>query len=258
MPVFRAAVKAAKREARIAKIDDEEATGESVDEFLKQNQSESDADDASTAGAATTEGSDDAAQAAAGPSVTFVEPAAWVERMTLSALKPLPADLNPEDDPKREEAFMQHALLSVRRGIEMLERADVPWRRPTDFYAEMFKSDVHMSKIKESITRAKQALQERTQRRVMKEQKKFGKEVQAEVQRQRAQEKREMLAKVSEWRKTKGSASKALDDEDEEPRAKRGRGNAGGKAGGKAGAKRSQARAAPKPKNLRPGGKKKR
>lgn len=150
----------------------------------------------------------------AGVQVNFSEPAMWAERMALVATKSLPSDLNPDDDPKREEVFIQHALLSVMRGITMLEKANIPWKRPADYYAEMYKSDTQMEKIRASIVDSKKKIQEIAHRRAMKDQKKFGKEVQAEVLRQRAKHKREMLDKVSEWRKkNKGNSGREdLDD----------------------------------------------
>lgn len=150
----------------------------------------------------------------AGVQVNFSEPAMWAERMALVATKSLPSDLNPDDDPKREEVFIQHALLSVMRGITMLEKANIPWKRPADYYAEMYKSDTQMEKIRSSIVDSKKKIQEIAHRRAMKDQKKFGKEVQAEVLRQRAKHKRDMLDKVSEWRKkNKGNSGREdLDD----------------------------------------------
>lgn len=146
--------------------------------------------------------------------VNFSEPALWAERMALTATKVLPTDLSPDDDPKREEVFIQHALLSVMRGISMLEKANIPWKRPADYYAEMYKTDTQMEKIRSSVLDSKKKVQEQAHRRAMKDQKKFGKEVQAEVLRQRAKNKRDMLDKVSEWRKkNKGNSGREdLDD----------------------------------------------
>lgn len=199
------------------------------------------------------------AAAAAAPPQTpvqlqFNEPSVWVERMALTGTKSLPADLAADDDPKREEIFIQHALLSVLRGISLLEKAKVPWRRPADYYAEMFKDDGHMNKIKESIHRSKKQVELQAHRRTMKDQKKFGKEVQAEVLRQRAKHKRDLDDRLSDWkRKTKGNDRDDLDDvinqDDDETGApkKKSRRETGGGGG------RSRS-AAPKPKNFRPGG----
>ena len=165
------------------------------------------------------------------------EPAQWVERMALTAVKPLPSDLAPDDDPKREEVFIQHTMLSVAKGLQMLDAAKVPWKRPADYYAEMYKTDVQMSRIRESIDKTKKQAEEKAHRRAMKDQKKFGKEVQAEVLRQRAKYKREMNDKISDWRKKRRGNDESLDDALEERDAKRPRREGPGK-----------------PKNLRAGG----
>ena len=195
--------------------------------------------------------------------VKFVEPNNWVERMSLVALKPLPDDIDPEDDPRREEAFVQHALLSVQRGIEMLDRAKVPWRRPDDYYAEMYKSDVHMDKIRRAIESTKTAVQERMKRRMIKEQKQYGKQVQADVLRQRAQDKRAMMAKIQEVRKKTGrnnddranKLDELLGSDDDDDNGGRGGRNGGG--GGSRKSRHSARGAAFRGKsgnNVRPGG----
>jgi rRNA-processing protein EBP2 len=184
----------------------------------------------------------------------FSEPQAWVERMTLTGTRSLPSDLAPDDDPKREEVFIQHALLSVLRGLTLLEQARVPWQRPADYFAEMYKDDVHMNKIRESIQRSRVAVESRAQRRAMKDQKKFGKEVQAEVLRQRAKHKRDLSDRLHDWNKKRKGAREDLDevidkddDEGDERPRKRARGEqqrGGGRGGG----------GPARPKNLRPGG----
>ena len=193
--------------------DDEEEGDDEEDEVAIASGGGS--DDEAEADASGSDDDEAAAEAKAAVSVEFTEPKRWVQRMTLSATKPLPADLDPNDDPKREEIFMKHAELSVRRGLAMLEKAGVKWRRPEDYYAEMYKTDQHMEKIRESMEKSKKEVQERAHRRNMREQKKFGKEVQADVLRQRAQAKNAHMTKLSEWRK-KGGKGTSLDlDENE-------------------------------------------
>eukprot|EP00672_Neobodo_designis_P025512 CAMPEP_0174838670 /NCGR_PEP_ID=MMETSP1114-20130205/7539_1 /TAXON_ID=312471 /ORGANISM="Neobodo designis, Strain CCAP 1951/1" /LENGTH=311 /DNA_ID=CAMNT_0016072773 /DNA_START=51 /DNA_END=986 /DNA_ORIENTATION=+ len=202
--------------------DEEEEEGPLADEadFSDEEDEEEEGDDDDDDDeVAIASGSDDGAEAdeeedeeaKAAVTVEFSEPKRWVQRMTLSATKPLPADLDPNDDPKREEVFMKHAELSVRRGLAMLEKAGVKWRRPDDYYAEMYKTDMHMERIRDSMEKSKKEVQERAHRRNMREQKKFGKEVQADVIRQRAQAKNAHMEKLAEWRKRKGNKG-SLDD----------------------------------------------
>lgn len=197
------------------------------------------------AAAATAVAPADAAQ------LEFNEPAQWVERMALTSTRSLPADLSADDDPKREEAFIQQALLSVSRGVSMLEQAGVPWRRPEDYYAEMFKSDVHMNDVRQAMDASKSRIEAQAHRRAMKDQKKYGKEVQAEVLRQRAKYKRDMADRISDWKK-KRKGSGGLNDflgNDEEAD---GGGGGGGRKGSGGGGKRGPT--GPKPRNMQPGG----
>lgn len=180
---------------------------------------------------------DDSDEEGEGPSTTnvlndkvpieYVEPLEWVERMAISASQSLPSELSPDDDPKREEAFVRHALLSVAKGIEMLEAANVTWQRPDDYFAEMYKSDEHMSKVRDAIMRSKARVEERAQRTSMRLQKRFGKELQAETARERARQKREITAKVAELRRrhrgtTKEELNALIDRSQEGGRGRRG------------------------------------
>ena len=204
--------------------------------------------------------SDTGAVAPAGIVMQFNEPSAWVERMALTGTKSLPSDLAPDDDPKREEVFIQHALLSVLRGLSMLEKANVPWRRPADYFAEMFKDDVHMQRVRESINKSKSAVEQRAQRRAMKDQKKFGKEVQAEVLRQRAKHKRDLGDRLQDWKKKRrGGDREELDnvidnDDDDGNSRKKQRTEGGGRGRGRGGGGRGGGARPQRAKNLRPGG----
>lgn len=244
-----------------ASDEEESELGSMADEADLSDEEESvaesgDSDDDEEVAMEPTEDVEADAEADAGVNVEFTEPKAWLERMTLSAAKPLPADLDPNDDPKREEVFLKHAVLSVRRGIAMLERAGVKWRRPADYYAEMYKTDMHMEKVRAAMERSRKEVHERAHRRNMREQKKFGKEVQADVLKQRAQAKNTQMEKLAAWRKTKGKNGAGLDEvlneEDDN--------NDSPAIGGKKGARRAAFRgagkggaAASKKRNLRPG-----
>nr|CCC93216.1 unnamed protein product [Trypanosoma congolense IL3000] len=63
-----------------------------------------------------------------------------------------------------------------------------------------------MSRLAAPLEKLRARIEQRAHRRAMKDQKKYGKEVQAEVLRQRAKYKREMGARINEWRrKRKGN-----------------------------------------------------
>ena len=43
------------------------------------------------------------------------------------------------------------ALDAAKQAVGRFEEARVPWARPADYYAEMVKSDQHMSQVKQQL-----------------------------------------------------------------------------------------------------------
>lgn len=117
-------------------------------------------------------------------------------------------DFTLEDDPvhndfKREMLFYRQAQSAVLEGYEKLSAMKLPTIRPEDYYAEMAKSDDHMTKVRQRIQNRKvgQEMSERVKK--IREYKKFGKKLQVERMQQKAKEKREMLDQVKQFRKGK-------------------------------------------------------
>ena len=79
----------------------------------------------------------------------------------------------------------------------MLKNEGVPFSRPTDYFAEMVKSDEHMGKIKykmvDEAANKKAAADARKQRDL----KKFGKQVQVAKLQERDKAKRETLDRIN-------------------------------------------------------------
>ena len=87
----------------------------------------------------------------------------------------------------------------------MLKKEGVPFSRPTDYFAEMVKSDEHMGKVKEKLrdeAASKKASQEARRQRDLK---KFGKQVQVAKQQERDKAKRETLEKISSLKRSEYS-----------------------------------------------------
>lgn len=42
-------------------------------------------------------------------------------------------------------------MSATQDAIRRFEKAGTPWLRPTDYYAEMVKTDQHMAKVKEQL-----------------------------------------------------------------------------------------------------------
>lgn len=76
-------------------------------------------------------------------------PLKWVETLDVCVV-PLDA-VSVHDDLKREVAFYNQTLASVRLAKERLKRENIAYKRPVDYFAEMLKSDAHMAKVKDKL-----------------------------------------------------------------------------------------------------------
>jgi rRNA-processing protein EBP2 len=162
---------------------------------------------------------------------------AWLESLVVTSTEPFTCD-DPSDDLKRELAFYNQALGAVREAQERFERLGVPHVRPDDYFAEMIKSDKHMTKVKRRMIQEQSDLQAAEDRRKQRANKKFGKQVQREVLQERAQKRKRDIAEVTSLRKKrKGSQAEDFDidvgDAGEAMVAGRRGGSAGGKGGGR-------------------------
>lgn len=61
------------------------------------------------------------------------------------------------------------ALEAAKSAIGRFEAAGAAWRRPTDYYAEMVKSDEHMAKVKEQLLFEQRQIEAAEQRWVWRE-----------------------------------------------------------------------------------------
>lgn len=116
----------------------------------------------------------------------------------------------PDEDPvhhdfKREMTFYRQAQAAVLSGIPRLHQLGVPTKRPDDYFAQMAKSDDHMTKVREKLLSKKTALERSEKARKLRELKKFGKKVQVEVLQKRQKEKREMMDNLKKFKKGQGS-----------------------------------------------------
>jgi rRNA-processing protein EBP2 len=115
---------------------------------------------------------------------------------------------DPNDDLTRELEFYRIARDGAVQGRSLLQKEKVPFTRPTDYFAEMVKTDEHMGKIKKKLyddAAGKKASQEA---RKLRDAKKFGKAVQVAKEQERAKEKRNTLDKIKELKR---STSQSID-----------------------------------------------
>jgi len=121
---------------------------------------------------------------------------------TLSVVCPeKPVEFEAEDDLKREVFFYHQAVTAVKLAREELKKNNVPYHRPADFFAEMLKSDQHMTRVKDRLLKEKQKMESVDKRRSIQSQKKISKQVQEEVKRDKLTQKKNAAAKIQDWRK---------------------------------------------------------
>ncbi|MCJ1281583.1 rRNA-processing protein and EBNA1-binding protein ebp2 [Xylographa opegraphella] len=104
-------------------------------------------------------------------------------------------DIN--DDLNREIAFYKQCLDSATEARSLLKKEGVPFTRPTDYFAEMVKSDEHMGKIKDKMTEEAASKKASAEARRQRDLKKFGKQVQVAKLQERDKAKRETLDKIN-------------------------------------------------------------
>ncbi|CAJ1940278.1 unnamed protein product [Cylindrotheca closterium] len=143
----------------------------------------------------------------------------WAERLDIIPETPLPfgehgdADANPldvHDDLKREVAFYKMALEGVNEARKQCKKANVPFSRPEDFFAEMVKTDDHMAKVKDRLIFENKKMEAVAQRKTNREQKLRAKESHANKLAEKSRRKKEHFQQVEEWAtsvaKNRGSA----------------------------------------------------
>ena len=160
--------------------------------------------------------------------------AKWIDHMTLSGEKnaPHPEDIN--DDLARETHFYEQALATANAAIRKLKDLGVATRRPDDFYAEMVKSYHHKKRDRAELIFEQTSLETREERRKAREQKRYGKQVQAKKLKERTLQKKESIKSLDKWRKQRKRSGFADDGkapegfEDDAPKKRNARQSRGG------------------------------
>ncbi|KIJ64561.1 hypothetical protein HYDPIDRAFT_90380 [Hydnomerulius pinastri MD-312] len=162
---------------------------------------------------------------------------AWTETLVVPFPETIEVDV--DDDLNRELAFYKQALHSADRARALASSHSLPFTRPSDYFAEMVKSDAHMERIRSRLLDERAGIKKTEEKRKERESKKFGKQVQLEKQREREKGKKEMEERLKSLkRKRKGALDNAEADGDafdvavedaiaDGPSAKRARGRGG-------------------------------
>lgn len=139
----------------------------------------------------------------------------WVERLDVT-LGPVPEasetqstpqnkdqkkGVNPEDDFQREMSFYRQAQAAVLAVLPRLHQLQVPTKRPTDYFAEMAKSDQQMQKIRQKLQTKQAAMEKSEKAKQLRALRKYGKKVQTEVLQKRQQEKAHMMNAIKKYQK---------------------------------------------------------
>lgn len=139
-------------------------------------------------------------------SIAFPSALPFSEHQSITSAEPVfIADVN--DDLTRELALYKQSLDAVREARALLKKEGVPFSRPTDYFAEMVKSDEHMGKIKQKMTDEAANKKAAAEARKQRDLKKFGKQVQIAKLQERDKAKRETLDKINILKRSKWSSS---------------------------------------------------
>ena len=131
--------------------------------------------------------------------IIWPEDVEWVHKLSLDINQDQEVDVN--DDLNRELAFYTQALEGTRQAFMKFQTMGLPFLRPSDYYAEMVKTDSHMEKIKGRLLVEKRRIEEAEERRKARDNKKKAKEVQAQKQKERVKQKKDEIESVKKWRK---------------------------------------------------------
>lgn len=110
----------------------------------------------------------------------------------------------PSADSRGSRSFNSYkqALWAATHAEQLHNAAQIPFHRPSDYFAEMLKTDAHMSTIRQNLLDEQAGIAASEAARKLREQKKFGKKVQVEKVRERQKEKREIGERLEGLKKS--------------------------------------------------------
>ncbi|WFD28869.1 rRNA-processing protein EBP2 [Malassezia nana] len=138
----------------------------------------------------------------------------WIETMSLTYDKVV-ADEVPDvqNDLDRELAFYRQALAGAVQGRQCVLEAGVPFSRPSDYFAEMLKTDEHMERVRQRLLDESASIKASEEAKRQRELKKYGKKIQTEKLQERQRSKKEMEDKVNALKRKRSSGFELDDDE---------------------------------------------
>ena len=106
------------------------------------------------------------------------------------------------DDLTRELGFYRIARTAALEARSFLAKEKIPFTRPKDYFAEMVKTDEHMTRVKQKMYDEAAGKKASEEARKLRDAKKFGKQVQIAKEQERAKEKRNTLDKIKELKRS--------------------------------------------------------
>ncbi|KAF7331657.1 hypothetical protein MKEN_00045400 [Mycena kentingensis (nom. inval.)] len=138
----------------------------------------------------------------------------WTETLVLSYPQNIDVDVN--DDLNRELAFYKQALHGANAARALATKHNFPFTRPSDYFAEMVKSDSHMERIRQRLLDERAGIKKSEDKRREREGKKFGKQVQIEKLKERERSKKEMEERLKGLKRKRGDMLDKPSAEDDE------------------------------------------
>lgn len=139
----------------------------------------------------------------------------WIETMRVAYPISISAEVTDvENDLERELAFYKQALHAAVEGRKLVEASGTAFSRPSDYFAEMVKTDEHMERIRQKLLDESAAIKASEAAKKQRELKKFGKKVQVEKLQERIRNKKEMNERVNGLKRKLGGG--VGDDDGEE------------------------------------------
>ena len=91
----------------------------------------------------------------------------------------------------------------IPRAKSLCSQSSIPFSRPSDYYAEMVKSDEHMERVRTKLVEEAQGIKKSEAAKKQRELKKYGKQIQVEKIKQREIEKKSFMDKTAGVKRSK-------------------------------------------------------
>ncbi|CAG0917685.1 unnamed protein product [Notodromas monacha] len=115
------------------------------------------------------------------------------------------------NDFKREIMFYRLAQAAVLKGIPELKVLGAKTKKPTDYFAQMAKTDEHMQRVRHKLLDEEEKAENSAKARRLRELKKFGKQAQVAVLQRRHDDKKQIMEQIKKFRKGQKDALNFLD-----------------------------------------------